>query len=137
MAGTLKTSSLEGTQEYVTCKSGDARNLPFTDNYFNVVVSATCLNNLGEELGRATSAAAEQRRRGLEEIVRVLRPGGQAIIWDLSYGQQYAKTLKELGMESISLSEAVSAYMVHSHLVSFQKPNIQPKPQKSSSRSSL
>ncbi|CAM6116197.1 unnamed protein product [Calypogeia fissa] len=132
MAGTLRTTTLEGTQEYVTCKSGDARNLPFTDNYFNVVVSAMCLNNLGEELGRTTSAAAEQRRRGLEEIARVMKPGGQAIVWDLSYGPQYVKTLKELGMELVSLSEPVSAYMVQSHIVSFRKPKPKLKPKVSS-----
>ncbi|KAI8529091.1 hypothetical protein RHMOL_Rhmol12G0198800 [Rhododendron molle] len=48
---------------------------PFTDNYFNVVVSAVFLHMVGKEFGGKTVAAVE-RMRGLGEVVRVLMPGG-------------------------------------------------------------
>ncbi|KAL2651422.1 hypothetical protein R1flu_019550 [Riccia fluitans] len=122
MASTLYTSKLEQTQEYVTCKSGDARDLPFTDKYFDAVVSALCLNSLGEEYGRSTARAAKERLKGLQEIIRVLKPGGQVVIWDMYHGQEYEAKLKELGMENVTLSESIPAFMLPSHIVSFKKP---------------
>lgn len=62
-------------EEYVTCREGDVRRLPFTDNYFNVVVSAVFLHMVGKEFGEKTAVAAE-RMMGLGEVVRVLMPGG-------------------------------------------------------------
>ncbi|KAG6543459.1 hypothetical protein Mapa_015129 [Marchantia paleacea] len=122
MASTLNTSKLEQTQEYVTCKSGDARNLPFSDQFFDAVVSALCLNNLGEEHGRSTARAAKERLKGLQEIIRVLKPGGKAVLWDLFHGPEYEVKLRELGMESVTMSESIPAYMVPSHIVAFKKP---------------
>ncbi|CAL9134811.1 unnamed protein product [Musa textilis] len=114
----LRRAGAEGVQEYVTCREGDARRLPFADGYFDVVVSASGLG----------AAAAEERGRGLAEMVRVLKPGGVGVVWDLLRGSEYAQRLREMRMENVRLSDPVTAYMVGSHIVSFRKPMEQQQP---------
>ena len=70
----LKTAVIEGVEDYGTCKECNAHALPFSDNYFDVLSSA--LYNLHEP-----GTAADQRIKGLEEIVRVLKPGGFGVVW--------------------------------------------------------
>ncbi|KAL8166190.1 hypothetical protein V2J09_007689 [Rumex salicifolius] len=119
---TLRTAGIEGVQEYVTCREGDVRQLPFSDNYFDVVVSAVFLHRVGKEFGRTTAAAAAERVRVLGEVVRVLKPGGVGVVWDLQHVPEYVRKLQELRMEEIRVSERVTAYMMTSHIVSFRKP---------------
>ncbi|KAE9461977.1 hypothetical protein C3L33_06117, partial [Rhododendron williamsianum] len=73
---TSSDAGIEGVQEYVTCREGDVRRLPFTDNYFDVVVSAVFLHMVGKEFGGKTAAVAAERMRRLGEVVRVLMLGG-------------------------------------------------------------
>ncbi|KAA8526860.1 hypothetical protein F0562_008911 [Nyssa sinensis] len=125
---TLRTAGIEGVQEYVTCREGDARRLPFSDNYFDVVVSAVFLHTVGKEFGHGTAAAAAERIRVLGEVVRVLKPGGVGVVWDLLHVPEYVQRLQELKMEDIRVSERVTAFMVSSHIVSFWKPSQQMVP---------
>nr|GEX99433.1 methyltransferase type 11 [Tanacetum cinerariifolium] len=119
---TLRTAKIEGVQEYVTCREGDARILPFTDNYFDVVVSAGFLHSVGKEFGTKTAAAGAERMRAVGEVVRVLKNGGVGVVWDLEHVPEYVKRLHELKMEDIRVSERMTAFMVTSHIVSFRKP---------------
>ncbi|GAA0166095.1 hypothetical protein LIER_21333 [Lithospermum erythrorhizon] len=119
---TLRTACLEGVEEYVTCRAGDPRTLPFSDNYFDVVVSGVFLHTIGKEFGQKTAAASAERMRVLGEVVRVLKPGGVAVIWDLVHVPEFMQRLHELRMEEIRMSESVLAFMVISHIVSFRKP---------------
>lgn len=112
-----------GVQEYVTCREGDVRRLPFGDNYFDVVVSAVFLHTVGKEYGQKTVEAAAERTRVLGEAVRVLKPGGVGVVWDLVHVPEYVRRLQELRMEEIRVSKRVTAFMVKSHMVSFKKPN--------------
>lgn len=124
---TLRTAKIEGVQEYVTCREGDTRRLPFSDNYFDVVVSGLCIHKTGKENGgkriEEAAAAAADRMRAVVEVVRVLKPGGVGVIWDLIHVPEYVKRLQELRMEDIRVSERVTAFMLSSHIVSFRKPN--------------
>nr|GMD90156.1 Methyltransferase type 11 [Ipomoea batatas] len=97
----LRTACMEGVQEYVTCRAGDPRRVPFGDGAFDVVVSAAFVH----------------------KVVRVLKPGGVGVVWDLVHVPEYVKRLHELKMEEIRVSERVTAFMVSSHMVSFRKPN--------------
>ncbi|KAL2476119.1 S-adenosyl-L-methionine-dependent methyltransferase superfamily protein [Abeliophyllum distichum] len=119
---TLRTATLEGVQEYVTCRPGDPRTLPFTDNYFDVVVSAAFVHTVGKEFGPKSAAAAAERMRVLAEVARVLKPSGLAVVWDIVYVPEYVQRLHEWKMEEIRVSERVTAFMVSSHIVSFRKP---------------
>ncbi|GAB2277891.1 hypothetical protein Dimus_012594 [Dionaea muscipula] len=120
---TLRTAGIEGVQEYVTCREGDVRRLPFNDDYFDVVVSGVFLHRVGKEFGQRTAAAAAERVRVLGEVVRVLKPGGVGVVWDLVHVPEYVKKLQELRMEEIRVSERVTAYLMSSHIVSFRKPS--------------
>ncbi|XP_057964045.1 uncharacterized protein LOC131155129 [Malania oleifera] len=122
---TLQTAAMEGVQEYVTCREGDARRLPFGDNYFEVVVSGAFVHRVGKEMGQKTAAAAAERMRVLMEVVRVLKPGGVGVVWDLVHVPEYVQRLQELRMEEIRVSERVTAFMAASHIVSFRKPRQQ------------
>lgn len=119
---TLRTAGMEGVQEYVTCREGDARRLPFPDNYFDVVVSAAFVHKVGKEHGTKTAAASAERMRVVGEVVRVLKEGGVGVVWDLVHVPEYVLRLQELKMEDIRVSERVTAFMVNSHIVSFRKP---------------
>lgn len=119
----LRTACMEGVQEYVTCRAGDPRRVPFGDGAFDVVVSAAFVHKVGKEFGPRTAAAAAERMRVVGEVVRVLKPGGVGVVWDLVHVPEYVKRLHELKMEEIRVSERVTAFMVSSHMVSFRKPN--------------
>ncbi|KAK9269347.1 hypothetical protein L1049_001118 [Liquidambar formosana] len=123
---TLRTAKIEGVQEYVTCREGDARRLPFNDNTFDVVVSGVFVHRVGKEYGgkRAAEAAAE-RMRVVGEVVRVMKAGGVGVVWDVVHVPEYVRRLQELRMEDIRVSERVTAFMVSSHIVSFRKPSQQ------------
>uniref|UniRef100_A0A7N0SXS9 Methyltransferase type 11 domain-containing protein n=1 Tax=Kalanchoe fedtschenkoi TaxID=63787 RepID=A0A7N0SXS9_KALFE len=124
---TLRTAKMEGVQEYVTCREGDTRRLPFSDNYFDVVVSGLSIHKIGKEHGgkrtEEAAAACAERMRVIVEVARVLKPGGVGVIWDLVHVPEYVKRLQELRMEDIRVSERVTAFMVSSHIVSFRKPS--------------
>ncbi|CAH1447700.1 unnamed protein product [Lactuca virosa] len=122
---TLRTAGMEGVQEYVTCREGDARRLPFPDNYFDVVVSAGFVHKVGKEFGPKTAAASAERMRVVGEVVRVLKEGGVGVVWDMVHVPEYVLRLQELKMEEIRVSERVTAFMVSSHIVSFRKPSHQ------------
>lgn len=120
---TLRTAKLEGVGEYVTCREGDPRILPFGDNYFDVVVSAVFVHTVGKEYGHRTVEASAERMRVVGEMVRVLKPGGVGVVWDLLHVPEYVRRLQELKMEDIRVSERVTAFMVSSQIVSFRKPS--------------
>ena len=52
----------------------DVARLPFEDASFDLVVSTFSLHHWSD------------KARGLEEVARVLRPDGRALIWDLRHG---------------------------------------------------
>ncbi|KAK4285975.1 hypothetical protein QN277_002597 [Acacia crassicarpa] len=122
---TLRNAKMEGVGEYVTCRDGDARRLPFPDDYFDVVVSGVFVHTVGREYGPHTVEASAERMRAMGEVVRVLKPGGIGVVWDLVHVPEYVRRLQEMKMEDIRVSERVTAFMVGSHIVSFRKPSQQ------------
>lgn len=82
--------SLEGVDGRCTLVSAPAQQMPFADGNFDVVVSNVCLHNIYD---RAT------RRVAIEQIARVLRPGGQALLSDYKLTSEYAKQLGQLGFQ--------------------------------------
>ena len=62
----------------------------FNDNYFDVIISNLCLHNLYK---------TEERKQACEEIYRILKPGGEAIISDFKHTGEYKKEFESLGMK--------------------------------------
>ncbi|TKY66564.1 methyltransferase protein [Spatholobus suberectus] len=112
--------SSEGVEEYVTCRTGDATRLPFSDGSFDAIVSGTFVHTVGR--GHGADVAAAERGRAVAEVVRVLKEGGVGVVWDLVHVPEYVRRLQEMKMEDIRVSERVTAFMVSSHVVSFRKP---------------
>jgi arsenite methyltransferase len=85
---TLRNLELEGITQRCTLVSAGAQQMPFEDASFDVVVSNLCLHNIYD---RPT------RQRALAEIVRVLKPGGVALLSDYKLTGEYAKQMLEMG----------------------------------------
>ena len=78
-----------GVTERIEVRSEDARSLTLPDASVDVVLSVLCIHNI-EPLAN--------RKRALAEIVRVLRPGGCALIADYIGTGAYAHWFEEAGL---------------------------------------
>ena len=85
---TARNLELEGVSQLCTLVSKPAQEMPFADGSFDLVVSNLCLHNIYDR---------GLRRRALEQIARVLKPGGVAILSDYKLTGEYARLLRELG----------------------------------------
>ena len=86
---TAKNAIREGVADQVEIKTGDARALPFGDDFFDAVVSTMTLHNITDP---------DERDKAVREMVRVLRPGGRIVIVDMAKTDQFASTLNEAGL---------------------------------------
>jgi SAM-dependent methyltransferase len=71
----LRNAQLEGVADRVQIRNVDARSMPFDDETFDVIVSSLMLHHAGGD---------DDRNRVLSEMVRVLRPGGTLLLYDIS-----------------------------------------------------
>lgn len=71
----LENAKIEGVSDKVEFKNADARNLPFPDKYFDVVVCSFVLHHIGKEWKKA-----------LKEMIRVLKTNGKIVISEIGYG---------------------------------------------------
>jgi arsenite methyltransferase len=85
---TLRNVELEGVSGRVEVRSDDATALKFPDRSFDVVLSNLCIHNIPRR---------EARDRACREIVRVLKPGGKAIISDFKNTADYLKEFQNAG----------------------------------------
>jgi arsenite methyltransferase len=86
--GTIENARLENVADRIEVKTSDMRQLPFEDASFDVVLSCSAIHNIYSATGRAKAIA---------EIVRVLKPGGQALIDDIRHVGEYSATFARLG----------------------------------------
>jgi ubiquinone/menaquinone biosynthesis C-methylase UbiE len=68
-------AQLEGVADRVEIRNADARSMPFEDWTFDVIVSSLMLHHAGSNADRS---------QVLAEMVRVLRPGGTILLYDVS-----------------------------------------------------
>jgi ubiquinone/menaquinone biosynthesis C-methylase UbiE len=87
-AATERNLELEGVAEICTLVSKPAQEMPFESESFDLVVSNLCLHNIYD---RPT------RRQAIEQIARVLKPGGTAILSDYKLTGEYANQLRSMG----------------------------------------
>jgi ubiquinone/menaquinone biosynthesis C-methylase UbiE len=101
--GTLRNAMIEAVADKVEVQTGDARQLPFADSSFDVVLSSMALHNIYK---------ASERQIAVREIARVLAPGGRVLIVDIRHTSAYAATLRDAG-----LADARSVQGVFSRLL--------------------
>src|SRR3954468_23162859 len=98
-AGTLSNALIEGVADKVEVHTGDARNLPFDDASFDVVLSSMALHNIYN---------AAERQTAVREIARVLKAGGQLLILDARHLRQYPAPLWDAGLDARCVQPIVS-----------------------------
>ncbi len=87
-AATTRNLELERVTDRCTLVSESAHKMPFANGSYDLVVSNLCLHNISDRA---------KRRQAVEEIIRVLRPGGTALISDYKFTGQYAKQMRAAG----------------------------------------
>ncbi|HXX62354.1 MAG TPA: class I SAM-dependent methyltransferase [Bacteroidota bacterium] len=90
---TLENARREGAADRVDIGTADMRRLPFTDSAFDIVVSSAAIHNID---------APAERSKAIVEIVRVLKPGGQALVDDIRHLNEYALVFARAGCKDIS-----------------------------------
>jgi ubiquinone/menaquinone biosynthesis C-methylase UbiE len=83
---------IEGVAERVKVETGDARKLPFSDASFDVVLSHWVVHNLAD---------ATDRARAVDEMLRVLRPGGVLVLADIANHANYKEQLTSRGVDNM------------------------------------
>jgi arsenite methyltransferase len=86
---TLHNATLAGVADRVDVREADARELPFDDQSFDVVVSSLVVHNI---------KSRQQRERAIQEMVRVLKPGGRLAILDIFKTREYVWALRQDAM---------------------------------------
>jgi SAM-dependent methyltransferase len=88
-----RNARFEGVADRVEVKNVDARDMPFGEQTFDVIVSSLMLHHAGGGADRA---------RVLREMTRVLKPGGTVLVYDVApLIWSAARTLDRLGLGSI------------------------------------
>lgn len=93
---TRKNIEIAGLGNTISLIDGDARALPFKDNTFDIVTSSLVVHNL---------ATAHDRKTAIQEMVRVLVPGGTLLIQDFQYTNDYFNIMKQLNLVNVKRSK--------------------------------
>jgi arsenite methyltransferase len=88
----LENARREGVADRVRIDTGDARQLPYPDASFDVVVSHWLVHNLSE---------AKDRLQALDEMLRVLRAGGVLVLADIAHLADYREHLLSKGVSDL------------------------------------
>jgi len=88
-AATQRNLDLEGVSSRCTLISQPAQEMSFPDAAFDIILSNLCLHNIYD---------APTRRKALTQIVRVLKPGGIALISDYKRTGEYADAFRQSGL---------------------------------------
>ncbi len=87
----MRNAELEGVKHKVDIRNADAQNLPFEDSSFDYVLSNLCIHNISTKKRRAIAC---------NEIARVLKPGGIALISDFMHTTEYEREFKTGGLQT-------------------------------------
>jgi SAM-dependent methyltransferase len=88
-AATQHNLDLEGVTSICTLVSQPAQEMSFPDGAFDVIVSNLCIHNIYD---------SPTRYLALRQIVRVLKPGGVALISDYKRTGEYAEEFRNAGL---------------------------------------
>src|SRR5688500_12261921 len=87
-----KNAKAEGVADRIEFKEADARKMPFEDSSFDVVMSSGALHHISHNF--------DDHERAVREMVRVLKPDGKIVIWDITHMvEATAQKMRSLGIE--------------------------------------
>ncbi len=110
---TIANAKAEGVANRVKIETADARQLPFPDSSFDVVLSSLAIHNI---------TSSPERDKAIREIARVLKSEGYLAIFDIFHTGEYAKTLRALGFEDLRLSPLTLLWCVPTRSLTARKP---------------
>ncbi len=87
----LKNAKLAGVADRVQVESADARDLPFDNGRFDIVLTSFMLHHMNKA----------DRETAVQQMTRVLKPGGKLIIVEIAHAAQLVSTLKDCGFTTI------------------------------------
>ena len=117
MEKTLHNAEIEGVRDRVDVQNGDATAMNFADGAFDVVLSNLCIHNIPTRDGRD---------RACREIVRVLKPGGRAVISDFIHTGDYVKAFRSVGAVATRSGMDLLFTFPPLRIVEVQKPGVAP-----------
>jgi ubiquinone/menaquinone biosynthesis C-methylase UbiE len=91
MENTIANVTIEGVKDKVEIKNENAVSMSFADNTFDIVISNLCLHNIYNK---------EERKKACDEISRVLKKGGTAIISDFRHVKEYRNNFARAGLQT-------------------------------------
>ena len=91
----LENAAHAGLAQRVKVETADMRRMPFASESFDVIVSRAAIHNLYQP---------GERAQALKEIVRVLKPGGHALIDDIRHIGEYADAFARAGCADVRRS---------------------------------
>jgi SAM-dependent methyltransferase len=109
---TMENARREGAADKVELHDGDARDMPFPDGSFDVIVSSWAIHNIYDREGRA---------KALREIVRVLKAPGRIALVDIRHTAEYVEELQKGGLEHVKRSSPSFLFVIPSHVVTAEK----------------
>lgn len=92
---TLANAHAEGVADRVEIQDGDMRKLPFENASIDVVVANLSIHNIYNRNGR---------REAINEVARVLKPGGKVALMDFEHVKEYGEDLQTSGMLDVQVS---------------------------------
>jgi SAM-dependent methyltransferase len=93
-ARTLRNAGAEAVS--VDLVTADLRALPLATGSVDVVLSSLAIHNITDPAGRSSA---------IEEVARILRPGGRLVIADLRHATDYADQLTALGLTGVRVRD--------------------------------
>ena len=99
----IQNAQIEGVANRVEVKQGDARELPFPDASFDVVVSNYVVHEL---------KSRQDRERMMQEAARVLKPNGQLGVVDFIFTNDCVNDLSKCGMESRRVRDGFLSFFI-------------------------
>ena len=95
---TMENARIEGVEQRVQVHNGDMRQMPFADGNFDAIVASNSIHNIYD---------CDGRRQAINQIVRVLKNGGQVALLDIRHTAEYAEDLRAAGMRDVARSGLV------------------------------
>ena len=99
----LQNAQIEGVGNRVQVQEGDARDIPFPDGSFDVVVSNFVVHELRTRSGR---------ERMMREVARVLKPGGRVALVDFIFTDECVTDLRNFGVAAVRVRDGFLSFWI-------------------------
>ncbi|HZY95438.1 MAG TPA: class I SAM-dependent methyltransferase [Candidatus Bathyarchaeia archaeon] len=112
-AATLENAKIEGVTDRVEVRDADARDLPFPESTFDLVLSSSVIHNIKTKEGR---------EKAISEMARVLKPGGRIYLSDIFHLREYVELLKRMDMSDVQRLRVTFLFFQPGVLITAKKP---------------